>query len=132
MVMNWQDAALAMAGVIGSCVAVIHGILVQRLMITRFEEFFRADARITAPIRRIVPLLLHFSTISWFLGGLALVAAALWFGQEARLATGLFVGALYTYGAVGNLWGTRGFHPGWMLLAVALVLIAVGVNKSAD
>ncbi len=129
--MNWQDAALAMAGVSGSSVAVVHGILVQRLMVTPYEDLFRADARITAPIKRIVPLLLHFSTITCFLGGLALMAAALWFGQEARLATGLFVGGLYLYGAVGNLWGTRGFHPGWMLLAAALVLIAFGVNKSA-
>jgi hypothetical protein len=131
MVMNWQDAALGMAGVIGSCVAVVHGILVQRLMVRPFEEFFLADTRITAPIRRIVPLLLHFSTVSWFLGGLALMAAARWFGQDARLATGLLVGGLYLYGAVGNLWGTRGLHPGWMLMAAALVLIALGVNKSA-
>jgi len=129
--MNWQDAALGMAGVIGSCVAVVHGILVQRLMVRPFEEFFLADTRITAPIRRIVPLLLHFSTVSWFLGGLALMAAARWFGQDARLATGLLVGGLYLYGAVGNLWGTRGLHPGWMLMAAALVLIALGVNKSA-
>jgi len=98
-------------------------------MVTPFEEF--SDARITAPIRRIVPLLLHFSTVSWFLGGLALIAAALWFGQEARLATGVLVGGLYMYGAVGNLWGTRKLHPGWMLLAAALVLIAPGVSKSA-
>ena len=128
--MNWQDAALGMAGVIGSCVAVIHGILIQRLMVRPFEEFFLADPRITAPIRRIVPLLLHFSTISWFLGGLALIAAARWFGQDARLATALFVGGLYLYGAVGNLWGTRSFHAGWMLMAAALVLIALGVKKS--
>jgi len=98
-------------------------------MVTPFEEF--SDARITAPIRRIVPLLLHFSTVSWFLGGLALIAAALWFGQEARLATGVLVGGLYMYGAVGNLWGTRKLHLGWMLLAAALVLIALGVSKSA-
>ena len=90
--MNLQSAALGMAGVIGSCVAVFHGILVQRLMVRPFEEFFVADERITAPIRRIVPLLLHFSTISWFLGGLALIAAANWFEQDARFATGLFVG----------------------------------------
>ncbi len=128
--MNWQDAALAMAGVIGSCVAVVHGILTQRLMVRPFEEFSLADKRMTAPIRRLVPLLLHFSTISWFLGGLALIAAANWFGQDARLATGLFVGSLYLYGALGNLWGTRGRHPGWMLMAAALILIVFGVNKS--
>ena len=66
---NWQDASLGMAGVIGSCVAVVHGILIQRLMVRPFEEFSLADKRIAAPIRRLVPLLLHFSTISWFLGG---------------------------------------------------------------
>ena len=126
--MNWHDAALAMAGVIGSCVAVVHGILVQRLMVAPFEDLSLADKRISAPIRRLVPLLLHFSTVSWFLGGFALIAAATWFGHGAKLATGLFVGSLYLFGALGNLWGTRGRHPGWMLMTAALVLIAFGVN----
>jgi hypothetical protein len=128
--MNWQDAALGMAGVTGCCVAVFHGILVQRLMVRPFEEFFLTDKRTAASVKRLVPLLLHFSTISWFLGGLALIAAANWFEQDARLATGLFVGSLYLYGAVANLWVTRSLHPGWMLMAAALVLIALGVNKS--
>jgi hypothetical protein len=130
MVMNWQNAALAMAGVIGSGVAVVHGILVQRLMVKPFEEFALADGRIGISIRRLVPLLLHFSTISWFLGGLALIAAARWLERDARLATGIFVGSLYLFGALGNLWGTRGLHPGWMLMTVALVLIAFGISKS--
>jgi hypothetical protein len=119
-----------MAGVIGSCVAVVHGILTQRLMVRPLEALLLADKRITAPIRRLVPLLLHFSTISWFLGGLALIAAANWFEQDARLATGIFVGSLYLFGALGNLWATRGRHPGWMLMAAALILIVFGVNKS--
>jgi hypothetical protein len=130
MVMNWQNAALATAGVIGSGVAVVHGILVQRLMVKPFEEFALADGRIGASIRRLVPLLLHFSTITWFLGGLALIAAARWLEGEVRLATGIFVGSLYLFGALGNLWGTRGLHPGWMLMAAALVLIAFGISKS--
>jgi hypothetical protein len=130
MVMNWQDAALGMAGIIGSGVAVVHGILTQRFMVRPIEEFFRADKRTATSIRRLVPLLLHFSTIVWFLGGLALIAAANWFGQDARLATGLFVGSTYLFGALGNLWGTRGRHPGWMLMAAALILIVFGVNKS--
>jgi hypothetical protein len=130
MVMNWQNAALAMAGVIGSGVAVVHGILVQRLMVKPFEEFALADERIGVSIRRLVPLLLHFSTISWFLGGLALIAAARWLERDARLATGVFVGSLYLFGALGNLWATRRLHPGWMLMAVALVLIAFGISES--
>jgi hypothetical protein len=108
-------------------VAVIHGVLTQRLMVQPFERLALADGRIGAPIMRLVPLLLHMSTVAWFVGGLALVAAATWFGRDVRLATGLAVGGLYLYGALGNLWGTRGRHPGWMLLAVALVLIAYGV-----
>jgi hypothetical protein len=127
--MDWQDATLALAGIIGSGVAVVHGILIQRLMVRPFYELSFADRRISAPIRRLVPGLLHFSTVSWFLGGLALIAA-IWFGRDMRLAACLFVGGLYLYGALGNLWATRGRHPGWMLYAVALVLIVLGASKS--
>ena len=74
--MAWQNAALVMAGIIGAGVAVVHGILVQRYMVRPFEAFALADKRIAGSTRRLVPLLLHFSTISWFLGGLALIAAA--------------------------------------------------------
>src|SRR5205809_287972 len=84
---------------------------------------------ITAPIRGLVPLLLHFSTFNWFVGGLDLIVAASSFEQEARLATGLLVGSSYLFGALGNLWATRGRHPGWMLYAVAVLLIAYGVGQ---
>jgi hypothetical protein len=128
MVMNWQDTALAMAGVIGSSAAVMHGVLTQRLMVRPLEPVFRADRRLAA-IGRLVPLLLQFSTFNWLLGGLALIAAALWLGPDARLVTSLLVGSSYLYGALGNLWGTRGRHPGWMLMTVALALIALGAGR---
>jgi hypothetical protein len=127
--MAWQNAALAMAGIIGAGVAVVHGILVQRYMVRPFEEFALANRKVAGSTRRLVPLLLHFSTIVWFLGGLALIAAAYWFRPDARLATSVFVGGGYLFGAIGNLWGTRGRHPGWMLLAAAVVLIVLGANK---
>ncbi len=120
--------ALVVAAVIGSGVAVIHGVIVQRRMVRPFEEFCRANERIGVRIRRVVPLLLHYSTICWFLGGFALIAAAIWFGQEARFATGLFVGYLYLTGALIALWASRGRHPAWMLYAVALILIGLGIN----
>jgi hypothetical protein len=129
MQMVWQDAALAMAGIIGAGVAVVHGVLVQRLMVRPFEAFAIADRRIAGSTRRLVPLLLHFSTIFWFLGGLALIAAAHWFGPDVRLAISLVVGGCYLFGAIGNLWATRGRHPGWMLMAGALLLILLGANK---
>jgi hypothetical protein len=34
------------------------------------------------------------------------------------------------FGVLGNLWATRARHPGWMLLATALILIVFGVSKS--
>jgi hypothetical protein len=127
--MHWQDAVLVLAGVLGACVAVVHGILTQRLMVRPLQELFLASQRISSPIRRLVPLLLHFSTFSWFLGGLALMAAAIWLGPEARLMTSMLVGGLYLYGALSNLWGTRGRHPGGMLMAAAVILIALGAYK---
>lgn len=127
--MNWQDTALVCAGIIGSVVAVIHGVLVQRHMVKPVGALLRAEKRVAASTGRLVPLLLHFSTVSWFAGGLLLIAAAGWFGREARLATSLLIGGLYLYGALGNLWGTRGRHAGWMLYTVALVLIAFGAVR---
>jgi hypothetical protein len=130
MVMNWHDAALGMAGVIGCGVAVVHGVLIHRMTVGLFEKL--ADRRIAGPIRRMVPGLLQFSTFNWFVGGLALIVAASSFGQQARLATGLLVGSSYLFGALGNLWATRGRHPGWMLYAVALVLIVYGVGGAGS
>lgn len=124
--MDLQDVALASAGIIGGGTAVVHGVLTQRLMIKPFERYLVLERRVSAPIGRLVPLLLHFSTIVWFLGGVSLIVAATWFERDARLATTLFVGSTYLFGAVGNLWGTRGRHPGWMLMAAAVVLIVFG------
>lgn len=126
--MDWHDAALGMAGVIGSGVAVVHGVLVQRLIVKPLHLLL-AERRVAAPVRKLVPPLLHFSTFAWFLGGVALIAAAVWLDPAAKLAAGLFVGALYLFGVIGNFWATRGRHPGWMLLAAALVLIALGVTN---
>jgi hypothetical protein len=75
-------------------------------------------------------VLLHFSTFAWLVGGLALIAAAFCHGPDVKLATGLLVGSLYLFGAVGNAWATRGRHPGWMLMAAAAVLIAYGLCGS--
>ena len=128
--MDWHSIALALAGVIGSGTALVHGVLTQRLMVRPIEAAL-AERRISAPIRRLVPVLLHFSTFAWFVGGLALIATAAWLEQDAKLATGLLVGSLYLFGALGNAWATRGRHPGWMLMAVAVVLIGYGISGTS-
>ena len=125
--MDAHAIALAAAGIVGSFTALVHGVLVQRLMVRPYERLALAEGRIGAPILRLVPLLLHFSTVAWFLGDLALVAAALWLGDGGRIAVGIGVGSLFAYGAICNFWGTRGRHPGWMLMTAALVLIVFGL-----
>lgn len=127
--MIWQDIALITAGVIGAGTALVHGVLTERLMVRPVSAFLAADKRTSGIIQRLVPALLQFSTFNWFVGGLALIAAALWFGRDARLVACALVGSSYLFGAVFNLWGSRGRHPGWMLMAAALVLIGVGATS---
>jgi hypothetical protein len=127
MVMDWRDGALGLAGVLGCTVALVHGTLIQRLLVRPLAA--PSDVRMAAPVRRLIGPLLHFSTYNWFLGGLALLAIAIGLAPGARLMTGLLVGSSYLFGAAGNAWATRGRHPGWMLMALALVLIVLGVYK---
>src|SRR5262245_21679791 len=127
MAMDLHNAALVMAGAIGCAVAIVHGGLTQRLMVEPLAEMTKSG--LSAPIRKLVPALLHFSTFNWFIGGLALLAAAYSFEPQARLVTGLLVGSSYLFGAAANLWATRGRHPGWMLYALAVVLIVYGLGK---
>lgn len=121
--MNLHDTALVAAGVIGGGTAIVHGILTQRLMVNAIRLELREAARINVTIQRLVPMLLQFSTFNWLFGGAMLIGAALWFGHDAQVVAGVLVGSSYLYGALGNFQATRGRHPGWMLMAVAVVLI---------
>jgi hypothetical protein len=88
--MNAHDWALALAGVIGSGVAIVHGILTQRFIVTPFQHL--AEGNFGASRRRLAPLLLQFSTFNWFIGGIVLVIAAVFFQRQARLAASTRVG----------------------------------------
>ena len=124
--MTLHDWALIVAGIIGSGVAILHGVLTQRLVVGPVSELART--RVHPTIQRLLAGLMQFSTFNWFIGGLALIVAACAFGPEGRLATGVLVGSSYLFGAVGNLWATRRWHPGWVLYTLALGLIAYGVG----
>ncbi len=120
--MGGQELALTLAGIVGCGVAVVHGLLTQRLMATPVDRL--AGPRLPAPVRRLIPALLQFSTFNWFVSGLALI----FLDGEARVAAAWLAGSSYLYGAVGNLWGTRALHPGWVLYAIAVALIVYGVS----
>lgn len=129
--MPWHNLALELAGLIGAVVAIAHGVLVQRLIVRPFADVTAGNRKFSATVRRLVPPLIHFSTIVWFAGGVALASATI-LGAQARLFVCVLVGATYLFGAAGNFWATRGRHPGWMLLALALVLIAFGAVAPAS
>lgn len=120
-----QNLALTLAGLIGAATAIVHGILTQRLMVKPIDRRLADAAGVSPTIRRIVPPLLHYSTYSWLVGGIALVIAANFAGRESQLSISLLVGAMFLYGAAANLWATRARHPGWILMALAVALIAV-------
>jgi len=125
-VMNLHDTALIIAGSIGMIVALIHGTLIDRMIVQPALE----GALLNNASKRLLPLLMQFSTVCWFAGGIALIAAPFWFDASARITTALFVGGYYIYGAIGNLWGTKGRHFGWALLTLAVALIAYGAPAS--
>ncbi|MBL4749795.1 MAG: hypothetical protein JKX71_04290 [Amylibacter sp.] len=124
--MNWYDIALMAAGSIGILVSIIHGTLMNSMMV---QPALKAAA-LNKVSRRLLPVLMQFSTVCWFVGGIALIAAPFWFDASARLTTAIFVGSFYIYGAIGNLWGTKGRHFGWVLLAIAVMLIAYGTKTA--
>jgi len=126
--MDWNSFALTAAGVIGGGTAVIHGILMQRLIIRPIEADFAANGRISVPFQKLVVLLLHVSTINWLLSGLALIAAAIWFEHDVRLMVGLLAGSSFLYGAILSHWATRRPHPGGILMFAACILIVLGLT----
>ena len=114
--------AFVVAGCIGVCVAIVHGVLLQKLMIGPIL----ASSGYPGSTRRLLPALMQFSTFCWFLGGVALIATPAFPDQSSILTTATFVGIFYAFGAIGNFWGTRGRHPGWVLLTIATALIVWG------
>ena len=123
--MNRYDAALVIAGSLGGLGAIVHGVLTQRFIDRPLQEL--AATKLSRTIQRLVTVLLQFSTFVWLTGGIALIVAAVSLGRDAKLTTGLLVGSCYLFAALGNLWATRGRHPGWVVYAAAALLIAYGL-----
>ncbi|MEM8497600.1 MAG: hypothetical protein AAF542_06225 [Pseudomonadota bacterium] len=123
--MSHVDWIFIVAGSLGCIVAVVHGVILQKKMVTPILT----EMELAESLRRLIPLLLHFSTVFWFLGGIALIATPMYPNEYITLATAFFVGVLFAFGAIGNFWGTHGRHPGWVILAVATALIIYGCSQ---
>ena len=125
--LSWRDIALVVAGAVTIITAMIHGRLLDPLIVS---PLLQGSHGLRASARALVRPLLHVSTVDWFVGGLALLATGLWIDGPGRVAIGLLVGTQLSYAAAANAWGTRGRHPGWMLMAAAIALTIAGVSGS--
>ena len=125
--MDRHDLAFVIAGVIGSIGAIVHGVLTQRYIDRPLQEL--SATKLSRTIRRLVTVLLQCSTFTWLAGGIALIVAAYSLETQARLATGVIVGSTYLFATIGNLWATRGRHPGWMVFGLALLLVLYGLAR---
>ena len=123
--MTSYEIALLGAGALGGIGAVIHGRLTQTRIVGPVQNVMAG--RISPSIRRLVTMLLHVSTVTWLAGGVALIVIALAVAPEARLSSGLLVASSYLVATLGNLWATRGRHPGWVLYGTACVLTLYGL-----
>lgn len=123
---NWQDTALISAGVLGALVAVIHGYVMQRLLVRPLEELVGKDQSLRSSSKRLLSPLLHVSTLNWFVCGASLIWAGMRFEGEARAVISASAAIIYGYAAVLNARATRGRHPGWILMAISVALIFAG------
>lgn len=128
--MDGHGAALVAAGAVAAITATIHGKLLDPLIVTPLLKGSGDGMR--RPARALVRPLLHVSTVDWFTGGIALIATGLWVDGPGRIAIGLLVGTQLSYAMAANAWATRGRHPGWILMAVAVALIIAGVSNGAQ
>ena len=119
-----NDTLLITAGIIGAIVAIVHGVLVQRLMVSPLLQSPYGQS-MAVQTRKLIPFLMHFATLFWLVGGICLILAPFYFSQSVRMTTSIVVASFYIVGAIGNFWGTRGRHPGWLLLAISVLLIIV-------
>jgi hypothetical protein len=114
-----SDILLILAGTGGAIVALVHGYLGQTVVLPSFSGGTRS-------MRRVNQAVFQLSTLYWFVGGIALICAALFFEQGDRSVIVAMVSFLYITGSIANLWATRGRHPGWVLLAVVAGLALIG------
>lgn len=107
-------------------VAVIHALVMQRHVVPPVQAAVSESAAVRNSTKRLVTPLLHVSSVSWFVEGAALVAAALLVQGPGRIIICTVAAVSYGYAAVLNAWATRGRHFGWVLMAAAFALIAIG------
>ncbi len=122
-----EDLLLMCAGGMGLLVSLIHGVILQKRMVRPFVIYGANSQGMNPPLVRLIPVMVHYSTLCWFVVGVSLVAAPHYFDDDGRTIVSAIGVAVYGSAALINAWATRGRHPGWMMLTAAVVLIVFGI-----
>ena len=114
-----QDIFLYLGGVLGLIVSVIHGYLGE-------VKVIRPTHSPSIPAKRVLSAIMFLSAVYWGAASLLLLVVPTQIPEASREIVCYGVAAIYVSGSLGNLWATRGKHPGWVLLAAATILTLAG------
>jgi hypothetical protein len=114
-----RDILLQCAGVLAILAAVIHGVL------TETKVFPRVTIE-PKRLRTLFRLVWQIPTVAWIACGLLLIAAPSFASDAARHWMVVTFACVFAFSALGNAWGTRGRHFGWMMLSAVAVLAVAG------
>lgn len=114
-----KDMMLFAAGGLGMVVALVHGYIGE----TKVVRPVQATSDVA---KRVLQAIMFLSAVYWFVAGLVLATAPIYFEGGLKTAVAYIVASIFASGAVANFWATRGRHFGWMLLAAACSLAFIG------
>jgi hypothetical protein len=114
-----RDILLLCSGLLAIAAAVAHGVLTETKVFPRVTiEPHR--------LRTLFRLVWQIPTVAWIAFGVLLIAAPSMGSESARHWIILTFACLFVFSAVGNAWGTRGKHFGWILLGAVAALAVAG------
>ena len=114
-----RDIPLQCAGVLAIVAAAIHGVL------TETKVFPRVTIE-PERLRTLFRLVWQIPTVAWIACGVLLIAAPSMESDTARHWMVVTFALLFAFSALGNAWGARGKHYGWMMLSAVAVLALAG------
>jgi hypothetical protein len=114
-----RDILLQCSGVLAIVAALIHGVLTE-------TKVFPLVTIEPERLRSLFRLVWQIPTVAWIVCGVLLIAAPSFDSETARHWMIVTFALLFAFSALGNAWGTRGKHFGWMLLGAVAVLAVAG------
>jgi hypothetical protein len=116
---SMRDILLLCSGLLAIAAAVAHGVL------TETKVFPRVTIE-PQGLRTLFRMVWQIPTVSWIAAGVLLIAAPSMGSESARHWMIVAFACLFVFSAVGNAWGTRGKHFGWVMLSAVAALAIAG------